>query len=392
VVFKPQAFSGPVKVAYVNFILTRELIGVEKKIRQQARLSPEGFDFFILNRFVNRDHGRVKFLQLPSRATYRALLFRKFDLIEKTVDLAPYDLVILRYPFADGSSMSFTDKYRVVSEHHSDEIPELRSNLLGSSPVQTKLASLARLVLEYRYGRAYRKRCRGLIGVTDELRRRELKGLSPSMPSLTAPNGVDVSSIRKTAFRRLEGKTLNLVFVASKLSPWDGLERLLQSLNRYRGDLRIDLHLVGDMNPGEIRTGKTSCKFHGINEGEALDRIFSQMHLGVSTLGLYVKKLREASSLKTREYTARGIPFMLAYDDTDLKGVNPDASFFLKFPNRKGPIDMERVIRFVRRIHERYPHPSDLSDAMRRHAFEHMDWKPKMARYERFCRQILTGL
>ena len=110
--------------------------------------------------------------------------------------------------------------------------------------------------------------------------------------------------------------------------------------------------------------------------------------MAVSTMGLYLKKLREAASLKTREYTARGIPFVLAYDDVDLGEVDEDKKFFLKLPNRDEGIQVQDIIGFLEGINKKFAKPSELSEYMRQYAFENMDWRPKMKRYLEFCKEI----
>lgn len=376
------------KIAYLNFILARNLIGVEKKISQQAKLSPAGFDFFILNRFVDRKQGNVNLIKIKS-GDYYSYLFRKFELIEQTINLLGYDFVVLRYPLADKTCLKFVEKYNVISEHHSDEIPELKSNIIGHTPIHLKVASLVRLLLERQYGKRYRERCKGILAVTDELRHKEVNKIKVDMPSMTISNGIDVESIRKTGFKKPDESGLNLIFIASRLSPWDGLERIIESINNYKGKYRIKLHIVGDIKPSDIKMKPVEkVIFHGIKEGGQLDQIFSEMNLAISTMGLYSKNLREAASLKTREYTARGIPFILAYEDVDLRDVNEHKKFFLQLPNKDETIQLDMVVKFVEDINKRFNTPSDLSGYMHRYAFEKMGWKTKMQKYLEICEQI----
>jgi hypothetical protein len=377
------------RIAYVNFILTKRLVGVEKKLDEQASCSPSNFDFFLLNRFVEGKNGRLHLVKIDHGRNYYNYLFKKFDLIQKSIDLSRYDLVVLRYPLADRTCRQFVQKYNVISEHHSDEIPELKSNIIGHSPIQLKIASFVRLALEYKYGPAYRSKCKGIISVTDEIRIREAARSKAQMPSITVPNGIDVEAVRRTGFNRLDGRNLDLIFVASRFSPWDGLERVILSIKDYKGPWKVRLHVVGDIKPSDTGTpGGNNIIYHGIKKGDELDQVFSKANIAVSTVGLYLKKLREAASLKTREYMARGIPFLLAYDDVDLGGVDEDKRFFLKLPNRREAIQIETVIEFLKDINEKFPRPSKLSEYMHRYAFEYMDWRPKMKKYLEFCKEI----
>jgi hypothetical protein len=377
------------RIAYVNFILTRRLVGVEKKVSEQAGCSPKDFDFFLINRFYKGKNGRVNLVKFDSGGNYYDYLFRKFYLIERSIDLSQYDLVILRYPFADRTYRQFVQKYNVISEHHSDEIHELKSNIIGNSQVQLKLASFVRLVLEYKYGRKYRANCKGIISVTDEIRRKETAGIKVQIPFRTIPNGVDVRRIAQTGFRELNGKAIEIIFVSSSLRPWHGLERVIISLKQYEGPYSFKLHIVGNIRPADLRiSGGANTVFHKVKEGSELDEVFFRANVAISSMALYLNDMREAATLKTREYTARGIPFILAYDDVDLSDVDEDKKFFLKLPNRRDAIEIEDVIEFLKDIKKKFPRPSELSDYMRRYAFEYMDWRPKMRKYLEFCKEI----
>ena len=377
------------KLAYINFILSNSVIGLEKKIKEQSRCAPDNIDFFLLNRFITDRHGKLNFVKIKGARNYSEYLFRKFSLVEKSINLQEYDYIIMRYPFVDRTSLDFVKKYNVVSEHHSDEIDELKSSLINKSSIHVKLVSFLRLLLEYKYGKTYRENCKGIIAVTDETRCKEIAKIRANIPSITIPNGVDVEAITRTGFRVLRTKNLNMIFVASILHPWHGLKRILVSLDKYKGDFNIKLHIIGDIQNSLLKLpSKVKVINHGVKDGAELDEIFSRGNIGISTMALYVKKLKEAASLKTREYTARGIPFMLAYDDPDLNDVDNNHRFYLKVPNNDGVVDIERVITFTETLSDKYLIPSELSSYMRKYAFEKMDWKHKMKKYVEFCEQL----
>jgi glycosyltransferase involved in cell wall biosynthesis len=374
------------RVAYVNLILARGLAGVEKKLWEQASCSPMGIDFFLLNRFCSGKKGRLNLVGITHGVDYRDLVFRKFSLIEKSIDLSKYDLVILRYPLADRSYGEFIRKYRVISEHHSDEVSELRSTVFGQSPLYLKLLALVRLALEVKYGHPYRERCSGIVAVTDELREKETRGIGAKIPSLTIPNGIDVEAVAKTGFRKLDGQEFNLVFVGSRSSPWHGLERVITSVSRYSGPYALRLHIVGETGSLGIKgTEQRKLIYHGVKRGVELDEVFAKANMAVSTMGLYRIKMNEAASLKTREYTARGIPFILGYRDVDLVGVEEKRKFFLEVPNNGKEISVEKILNFHSRLGEKFRSSSDLSDYMREYALERMDWRGKMMKYMDFC-------
>lgn len=377
------------KIAYINFILSENVLGLDKKIREQSKCAPDNIDFYLLNRFKDSKHDRIKFVKINDKILPYNYVLQKFSLIERSIHLDCYDYVILRYPFADKSCLRFARKYNVISEHHSSEMHELKANLINKSSARIKLISLVRLLLEYRYGTRYREQCKGIIAVTDEIRCKEIAKVKKYLPSIVISNGVDVDAIKMTSFRPLKTKNLNMIFVASNPLPWHGLKRILTSIEKYKGAYDITVHLVGEMksfgvNP--LSRGKTIC--HGVRDGIELDEIYAKSNVAISTLALHLKNLVEASSLKTREYTARGIPFILAYDDPDLAEVDEKRKFFLKFPNDKEIVDIDRIISFLAIIAKRYSKPDQLSRYMREYALHRMDWGVKMKKYVEFCSQV----
>jgi glycosyltransferase involved in cell wall biosynthesis len=377
------------KIAYINFILSESVLGLDKKIREQSRRAPDNIDFYLLNRFKDHKHNRINFVKIKGKILPYNYIFRKFNLIERSISQKRYNYVVLRYPFADKSCLRFARKYNVISEHHSYEIHELKANLINRSSAKIKLISLVRLFLEYKYGTRYREQCKGIIAVTDEIRRKEVAKLKEDLPTITISNGVDVDTIKMTSYRPLKTRNLSMIFVASNLLPWHGLKRILTSIKKYEGAYDITVHLVGDMKPSTVNLlGKGKTIYHGIKDGIELDEIYSKCNIAISTMELYLKNLKEAASLKTREYTARGIPFILAYDDPDLAEVEEQRKFFLKFPNDKEIVDIDIMISFLAEIAKRYNEPEELSRYMREYAFHKLDWGVKMKKYVEFCSQV----
>ena len=76
------------------------------------------------------------------------------------------------------------------------------------------------------------------------------------------------------------------------------------------------------------------------------------------------------------------------HDDPDLAEVDEKRKFFLKFPNDKEIVDIDRIISFLAIIAKRYSKPDQLSRYMREYALHRMDWGVKMKKYVEFCSQV----
>jgi len=110
--------------------------------------------------------------------------------------------------------------------------------------------------------------------------------------------------------------------------------------------------------------------FHGPKHGEELDRLFDEAHVAIGSLGNHRKGLRVSADLKTREYCARGIPFVISYDDVDFPD---DFPYMLKVPADESPVDIEQILQFYERIKDRH-----IVKEMRDYAEKNLSWEAKL--------------
>jgi len=75
--------------------------------------------------------------------------------------------------------------------------------------------------------------------------------------------------------------------------------------------------------------------------------------------------------MKSREYCARGIPFIYSFPE---KGFNGDEEFTLLLPSNDGPIPIDKVIAFANRMAA----DPETGSKMRVFAEEQFDWKAQM--------------
>jgi len=191
-------------------------------------------------------------------------------------------------------------------------------------------------------------------------------------------NGVDLSGIApKQAARSLD--TINIVS-AALFQPWHGIDRLIEGLARFYADSSHDrniiLHLAGD--GGAIRSLKRHVRrlhlsehvlFHGYCDHNQLNELYDECSLAVECLGLSRKSLFISSSLKSREYLAKGIPFLCA-NEIDVFIDNP-VDFCMVAPNDETPIDIERLVNFHDRLYN-VDSQSNLISRIRSYAESHV--------------------
>lgn len=381
------------KIAHIN-ILPAYSIGVFSKLKVQADAAytaSNPIDFYLLNPIHEEKIRNLHILKksynfLPGHflQTFVFKLF-KFKNLEKLIPLDDYDAIILRYPLVDGFyNHYFIKKYghKLFTEHHTDEISELKS--MG------RVVDLVRKVIEEKLSDLFLQGVRGIIGVTEEIAKIELKK-SGKKPFAVISNGIATSSVSTTSFLPFDGQTLKLIFVASAFDPWHGLERLLKSLALYHSSETIELMLIGHLRTHQeslidtvLLNPKITIKKMGYVSGKNLDTLFKSSNIAIGTIGLYTKDMNEACSLKTREYIARGIPFIYAYNDTDLDG---NENFALQFPNNDSILDFKKIFTFANAVSE---DPHSLSQHMNTFAKEKLDWQIKVREMYNFVSNIMN--
>lgn len=315
----------------------------------------------------------------------------KFDLISSL--LSHYNpkstIVYFRYPLADLLFLRFLKKnraFKFVTEHQEIE-NKLRVGILAKNFAQD--------IFDFAYGKAVRNKITGFVGVSSQYLENQISYLKKNIRNkkhfLVNGNGIDTSKLPIRNYPLFDGLTLKLLFVGSGYK-YQGLHRLLISLeNYYSGNfkVRIIVHLAG------ITQQKTylrkflkdpivreSVFFHGFIPPDEIDHLADSCHLAINSLSLHQIGIKVASTLKSREYFARGIPFITSSSDDDFDDENP---YILKVPGNENPFDIKVLIDFALKLNADSEHPQK----MRQYAIDHLDWSVKMKKLITFYSNII---
>ena len=164
-------------------------------------------------------------------------------------------------------------------------------------------------------------------------------------------NGIDVFG-QPVSEEYVPGSRIVFIGVA-KVSFWHGYDRLIKGIARYTGPYEVLFNVVGD-GPAleECKSLADSLGvlnkvvFYGFKSGRELDEIYYHSNIGVDCLGLHRKGMSRVSSLKSREYAARGIPILTA---TFFDTIPDDWKYLMKEPSDDTEIDVEHVLsRFLK--------------------------------------------
>ena len=82
-------------------------------------------------------------------------------------------------------------------------------------------------------------------------------------------------------------------------------------------------------------------KFYGYRDKLFIKSLYEKMDIGVSSVGIFRKRLTHASDLKTREYMSSGLPVILSHTDIDIS--NKNLPFVYQVANENTIIDLDRI-------------------------------------------------
>lgn len=217
-----------------------------------------------------------------------------------------FDVILLRYSAGDPFLFFNVNKINnFISIHHTLEHHE---SLLAGGIVGYLHSKLEQISAPYILNKSV-----GLVGVTDEIRQYEVDRIQYIKPSYTCPNGITITHPAKLIDQRTD--EVKIVFIASTFSSWHGLDIVLEQFRQSA--LPVKLEVIGDV-PNTLRVNDSRITYHGtLNKLEITD-ILNSVDIGLSCFALGRKGMKEACTLKVREYLENGIPVYANHVDSAL--------------------------------------------------------------------------
>lgn len=239
-----------------------------------------------------------------------------------------FDVLLLRNTVGDTKQASFIADLGkpVFTVHHTLEGPEILS--------RPSFRGYLKWLLDQRTARASLKKARGIVAVTAEIGAYETSRTKVAKPIILYPNGIAIND-EPVAGSLSPSEHPEFLFVASHFTSWQGLDRLVKSARSSNSS--FVLHLVGDVGEQDRAAIGDDPRFqlHGkLGKGE-IAHLSKRAALGLGSFALDRKRMREACTLKVREYLSLGLPVYSGHFDI--------------FPNdfpyyRAGPCQIERIM------------------------------------------------
>ena len=190
-------------------------------------------------------------------------------------------------------------------------------------------------------------RARGIVAVSAEIAERGFV-TSAGKPTIVIGNGIDLA--RMLELPPAHNDHPQVAFIASMGQPWHGVDKILWLAEQLP---QVGFHFVGWAKENFLAPPPPNVVAHGVLSRDEYEPILASCDAGIGTLALHRLDMNEASTLKVREYLAYGLPVVIGYDDTDLRGL--DAWYVLRLPNDESNVrdGLDRIQQFLEDVRGR---------------------------------------
>jgi len=192
-------------------------------------------------------------------------------------------------------------------------------------------------------------------------------------------NGIDFSKISLLPERIFEDNLNLLLLSGSKRD--HGVDRLLYGIKKYSGNINVKLCIIGEIDNKTKSIIKTLSINNQVKLKKAIygEELFNYIksksfHLGIGSLSFHRYKIYRTDVLKTKEYMAMGLPFVLSHEESVLERNKKFKNSYIKVPANDSYIDIKNLIVFVERFYKN----KENSFILRENSLKSISWKEKM--------------
>lgn len=204
------------------------------------------------------------------------------------------------------------------------------------------------------------------------------------IPCFSLANGIDIDRISPRNIKNNDSKVIRFIGVAL-LTKWNGYDRLINAIHKYSTecDEVIEFHIVGKgdifdelQNLVKKLHLEERVVLHGPLYGKDLDSLYDICDIGVGTLNPSRKyKNHIMSSLKTKEYAAKGMPFIKGDIDAVFDKKYPD--FVFDVSDDESELNLKAIINWYRALEDKYG-KDGLVKEIRNFASEELTWEKQL--------------
>ena len=399
------------KILYVFTSASNVAGSVQKKVCSQIdALIANGVEcrglFFSTDNIEQAEvYPNIDFIQVPKiqakyfRSTKQRTAYFETLLNQKKVDINQFDFVYFRYPGAHNLLKKWLTnlKTKVFFEHVTAETKEIEL-YKTENPFKFNISAILSLIEFYYlpmlrekfYGSSIRRKA--ILGIcnSEDIATYESKAANLNYKTLVLGDAVQTKKFAIKSNLKLEDE-FRIVFLKGAVTSADfnGLDRVFKGIKMYKGLFNIKFYLFGKNLVAE----KSLIEQLGIGDHvicsdfiqkEQTDIVINNVHLGIGALAVHRKGLKSTSTIKTREYFARGLPFVYGHNDPDFSNNIEAQKFCLELEASEQAIDFTQIINWYQEIIQE----ENLQSEMHQYAEKHLDYEVKMGKLVSVLKQI----
>lgn len=327
----------------------QKLNGVSKKILNQYKVFAKSYNVTLLSYgpdclyYINND----SFETIPLENANRRL--KMYSFINKKLSVNNYSFIYTRYHLCD---FFFLNSLRILKRKAvkiAIEIPTFpyTHELLKwkGGKMRYAMDASSNFLLRLYAGR--------IVTYSND---KKIFGIN----TINTMNGIiyeNVIPVQKKAYSENE---IHLISVSLTMS-CHGYDRLIEGINQYYkngGTVNIVYHLVGEGD--EINNYKATVQlfglekqvlFYGFKSGGDLDAVYEQADLAVNSIAIHRIGLKTESTIKSKEYAAKGLPMISSYA-VDAFSIEDNSQYVHQISADETPVDIPEVIEFYKKMYQ----------------------------------------
>lgn len=313
-------------------------LGINKKIyAQMNEMQKNNLNIKLLERIL--PSSKIK------KILYRIPLCNPYPRYFQDLTFYDIDFLYIRYVYSDSAFINFLKRVK-------KENPFIKIILeIPTYPYEKELDKNRFNYIIIKRDAFYRKKLKYYV---DRIVTFSQDEFIFEIPTIQSHNGIDITAVQPRKLHLL-GDTIHFIGVAN-LAYWHGYDRLIKSLFKYykkKDAKNIIFHIIGPIYSEAVQYCETLVKqydladhviFHGELHGADLDAIYDIADIGVESLGAHRKSVNISSSLKSREFIAKSLPFLAS---TKIDILPDDFPYYIRLSNNEDDIDIESIIEFA---------------------------------------------
>lgn len=344
------------KILYLTSGEINEFNGVSKKILSQVRaFENKGYEIKLCN-VIQR--GNFLYQEIYQQNIYlkktinntlgRQYLLYSYNKILSYIIKENIDIIYIRY--ACNASPSFINFLKNLKKRKICILLEI-----ATYPYDEEISKNGNFLkkIKYKIEKKYRMFLKNYVDrIITFSNDNEIFGIK----TIKISNGIDINRISLVNNKKLENE-INFLGVA-QLAFWHGFDRFILSMSEYYKNKPlkvIKFHVVGDGDKKVVEKLKELVKnynlenyviFYGFKSGKDLDKIYNKTNIAIGSLGIHRLNLKEVQPLKNREYCAKGLPFVISFNDPNFR----NKEFVYKVSNDEKLFDINEIIAWYKNL------------------------------------------